>query len=260
MRPTTYRFPNTHLASLVLNHLHDGFKREGFYVHTLNRERGTYQVRKDAITIGIENTGRELVFEAAPADWFLVETEMREVIVGIEETLLALRQPFDHANILHVDIHVPRDPPGKPHKVFRPDAVVARLHGTTKDQVIMELLGALTSASGEDILDPWFVFNDVMSREAAMSTTLEDGIACPHARTIAVKRLLFAVGVKPDGVDFNAANGELSRFIVLVLSPEEAIGPYMEFIARLAVVFDKPGRAAILACETDDALMSHFTR
>jgi len=257
LRPMTYKFPNTHVTSLVLNHLRDGFKREGFYVHTLNREQGVYQVKKDSITIGIENTGRELVFEAAPGDWFLVETEMREVIVGIEETLQALRQPLDHAQILHGDIHNPQDPPGKPHRVFHPDAVVARLRGNTKEEVIMELLNALTSTS-DDLVDPFFAFDEVMRREAAMPTVLENGLACPHTRSVAVRHLMFAIGVKPEGIDFGAENGEPCKFIVLVLSPEDATGPYLEFIAQFAVVFDEPGRAAILACDNDAALMAHF--
>jgi len=95
-----YAFPTPQVAHLMLSHLLDAIRREGFFVHTLDHGRGVYQARKDAAVIGITFERDRISFEVDRRDVEFVKTAMGEVMAEIEETLKALRHPLDAAGIL----------------------------------------------------------------------------------------------------------------------------------------------------------------
>ncbi|MCL1857135.1 MAG: cation:proton antiporter [Kiritimatiellaeota bacterium] len=251
----TYRFPTPQMASLVLRQLMKSLRQEGFFVHTLNASEGLHQARKDKMVIGITKAGEGLVFDAPRHEWVFIETAMREVVAEIEETLKALRHPIDMANIRRADAEAAS--PGN-RASFTPTAVIVGLRGATKETVIEELLDALV-ATGK-LADKATALADVLRREASMSTGLSDGLACPHGRTRAVSELLSVVGTKPEGIDFQSADGEPSTVFTLVLSPENVVVPYMELMARISSVFDADGRRAALACATPAALLAALAK
>jgi len=79
----------------------------------------------------------------------------------------------------------------------------------------------------------------VFEREAKLSTALEGGLALPHARTDEVKSLLVAVGVKAEGVDFDAPDDEPARIIVLAISPATQPGPHIQLLAQVVKLLAK---------------------
>ena len=98
------------------------------------------------------------------------------------------------------------------------------------------------------VRDPDDARRAVLEREESMSTGMKFGVAIPHGRTDAVSRLVCAVGLKPDGVDFDSIDGQPSRIFVLTLSPRTAAAPHMEFMSMVGQALDERGRAALLAC------------
>lgn len=256
-----YAFPTPQVAQLMLSHLLDAIRREGFFVHTLDHGNGIYQVRKEAMVIGITFQKDRIEFEADQHEIGFVKTAMHEVMAEIEETLKALRHPLDAAGILKQEsLKGPQDIQGAADKMVRylkPETVVTTLKGETKEEVIIELLDLLVAAG--HLTDRQTALDAVIKRERAMSTGLKDGLACPHARTLAVQGLVCAVGVKPDGVDFQSADGKPSRIFTLVLCPEGATAPYLEFMAGVRAVLDERGRAAVLEAKTAGDLYRALT-
>ncbi len=100
-------------------------------------------------------------------------------------------------------------------------------------------------------------YAQVLQREAAMSTAVHSGIACPHARTAEVERLVCAVGLHPDGVPFGAPDGTPSRVIVLTLSPADQPSPYLEFISAVSgVLQDEANVKALEKCRTSGEMFA----
>ena len=84
-----------------------------------------------------------------------------------------------------------------------------------------------------------------------MSTGLRHGIACPHARTDAVERLICAVGLRNEGVDFHSMDELPSRVIILTLCPSANAAPYMEFMSSaLSVLHEERTLKELLSCRT----------
>ena len=141
---------------------------------------------------------------------------------------------------------------------LRPDCMQPRLAGTTKEEILRELVVVLDQRGL--VRDAAAAYEAVMARERQMSTALADGVAVPHGRTDAVDNLVCAVGVKRDGIDFGAADGRASRIFLLVLTPTEGADPYLQFVASAIGVLDPAGRRQVLLAQTPEDLYEVFVQ
>lgn len=101
-----------------------------------------------------------------------------------------------------------------------------------KPDVLRELVQILKDAGEIDDFDK--ALAAVQEREDKMSTGLEKGIAVPHAKTDAVSSLKLAIGIAPQGIDFNSMDKEPSRLFFLLLAPPGQSGPHVEALAEIA--------------------------
>jgi nitrogen PTS system EIIA component len=106
------------------------------------------------------------------------------------------------------------------------------LASTTKPEIIRELVTVLKDAGIVEDVDA--IVDAVLSREALCSTGLDRGIAVPHAKTNAVPDLTIAIGIAPDGVDYEALDGEESRIFFLILAPPDQSGPHVQALSEIA--------------------------
>ena len=112
------------------------------------------------------------------------------------------------------------------------DIIKIPLEAKTKPDVIKELVDVLKKAG--KIEDAESVFRAVMLRENMGSTGLEKGIAVPHAKTHKVSNLVLAIGISPEGVDFDSLDGEPSKLFFLLISTPQQAGPHIEALSEIA--------------------------
>jgi fructose-specific phosphotransferase system IIA component len=101
-----------------------------------------------------------------------------------------------------------------------------------KPDVLRELVQILKDAGEIDDFDT--ALKDVQIREDKMSTGLEKGIAVPHAKSEAVSNLKLAIGIAPEGIDFDSMDKEPSKLFFLLLAPPGQSGPHVEALAEIA--------------------------
>lgn len=101
-----------------------------------------------------------------------------------------------------------------------------------KPDVLRELVQILKDADEIDDFDT--VLDAVKAREDKMSTGLEKGIAVPHAKTDAVSSLKLAIGIAPEGIDFQAMDNEPSKLFFLLVAPPGQAGPHVEALSEIA--------------------------
>jgi fructose-specific phosphotransferase system IIA component len=106
------------------------------------------------------------------------------------------------------------------------------LESKDKPDVLRELVQKLKDA--EEINDVDSALKAVREREDKQSTGLTDGIAVPHAKTDAVSRLKLAIGIAPEGIDFDSVDKQPSKLIFLLLAPPGMSGPHVEALAEIA--------------------------
>jgi fructose-specific phosphotransferase system IIA component len=129
--------------------------------------------------------------------------------------------------------------------LISPEVVKVPLAATTKNGVIRELAQLLLDAGRIHVLES--VVDALLAREAMGSTGLELGIAVPHAKTSAVRRLTAAIGIAPRGVDFQSADGQPSRLFFLLLAPPDQSGPHIQALAEIARLAKSPTFLRLLA-------------
>jgi len=106
------------------------------------------------------------------------------------------------------------------------------LESKDKPEVLRELVRILKDADEIDDFDT--VLKAVQEREDKQSTGLEKGIAVPHAKTAAVSSMKLAIGIAPQGIDFDSLDRELSKLFFLLLAPPGQSGPHVEALAEIA--------------------------
>lgn len=106
------------------------------------------------------------------------------------------------------------------------------LVSTTKSDVLRELLNVLIA--GGILKDDGSIYSALLERENLGSTGLQDGIAVPHTKTPAVNDLQIAIGIAPDGIDFQALDGKPSRVFFLILAAPGQSGLHIEALSEIA--------------------------
>lgn len=76
----------------------------------------------------------------------------------------------------------------------------------------------------------------VWQRELTMPTGLPGRVAIPHARIEGLKSPMIALGISPEGVDFNSPDGRHARLIFMILTPVQDNGAQLEILASIAKV------------------------
>ncbi len=241
-------------AALVVRRVIEVLEDDGFSVHVLNRREQLYRFTRDEFVVVLQQTGAALVFTCTPRERNLVNTVMVEVAAGIEQNLRDVRRALDPV-VMQRQLHVgPNDGAQAGGNTLRaflsPEVLRPRLLSDTKAGAIEELLDLLYE--NNLINDRHEARRAVFAREQNLSTGLEHGIAIPHGRTDAVDRLVCAIGLKQEGIDFGSMDGRPARIVILVLAPQSSAAPQLQFISLISQMLSDQGRAALLTCDTPE--------
>ncbi|MDD4956802.1 MAG: cation:proton antiporter [Candidatus Omnitrophica bacterium] len=258
-----YTLPNPETTELILTKIVAAFESEGFFVHRITITDTLYQIRKNDIFFSMRQYPHELVFECSGDDTYLVHTVFYEVIAELEELIKNLESVSDKEKIAR-DIfgHTSSGSREKLnlYQIIKPLAVTTTLSGETKDEILAELVDLLVRAGELPMEKRDVVLKDLLEREATMSTGMQDGVALPHTKTMAVDHLISGVGVKKDGVEFDALDRKPAQIFVITLAPKANQEPYLQFMAEVTKVLINPeARKKILSCSTDKELFTTLT-
>ncbi len=117
-------------------------------------------------------------------------------------------------------------------ELISPEVVKVPLTARTKLEVLRELAEVLHAAGRVSEVEPLYLA--LAERESLGSTGLDGGIAVPHCRTDAVRGIVAAVGVSPDGVDFGSLDGGRSRLFFLLIAPPSETASHIAALAEIA--------------------------
>src|ERR1700730_10563568 len=120
---------------------------------------------------------------------------------------------------------------------FSEDAIKLQLEGTTKDEILRELIGLLKLEEKSDAM----LFKMLKRRENLGSTGIGRGIAIPHCRSLVVNKLRVAFGRKSDGLDFKAIDEKPVYFFFLIVAPPlEVSNQYLPVLGKISHFIKEP--------------------
>lgn len=113
------------------------------------------------------------------------------------------------------------------------------LEGYDKEEVLAEMIEILVRQ--DQIEDRNEALDALLDREDKGSTGIGEGLAIPHNRIDSIDEVAIALGVSPDGIEFDAIDGEPVHIVFMVIGSKEDVGLYMNILAEIAKLMQQPG-------------------
>jgi len=125
-------------------------------------------------------------------------------------------------------------------KLLSEDTIIFNLKGTTKEEIIREMVDLLVERGR--IKDRDEALRVILEREQKMSTGMQHGIAIPHGKTDTVDKLVTAMALKKEGVDFGSMDGKPSTIFIMTISSISRTGPHIQFLSEISQVLNDPDK------------------
>jgi len=129
----------------------------------------------------------------------------------------------------------------------------------TKEEVIGRMTDLLSRS--KKVTDADAFLNDVLAREELVSTGVGYGVAFPHAKSKAVRDVVFAFGRTTAAVDFGALDGNPVRLVFLIGAPKEQEPSrlYLNLMAHMSFLMkDEGNRELLLSTDSVDDVLGLF--
>jgi PTS system fructose-specific IIA component/PTS system nitrogen regulatory IIA component len=113
-------------------------------------------------------------------------------------------------------------------------AVTADLSADTKEAVIREMVQSLLEVGKVQPQEFESIIKAILKREELGSTGIGRGVAVPHTKHPSVERLVGAVAVSAEGVDFNSLDGEKVHLFFMLISPPDRPGDHLRALENVS--------------------------
>lgn len=113
------------------------------------------------------------------------------------------------------------------------DAVCINLKSNDKINVLYELVDILIKSGEINSSNREKIFNILLKREKLGSTSTGNGVAIPHGKSNLVKSVIIAIGLSPNGVDFNSIDGKKTYVFFLLIVPLSSVAPHLKVLVRV---------------------------
>jgi len=134
------------------------------------------------------------------------------------------------------------------------DHVLLGSTACSKRALVTEIAGLLPA------MDPDQVLELIMAREHLGSTGIGYGVAIPHSRMPDLLEPVIAMARHPEGIDFDAIDGQPVYIVVMLLVPDNDEGQHLELLAKLARLLQKSEfRQSIMAVDDAPAMSKLFS-
>ena len=118
--------------------------------------------------------------------------------------------------------------------LLKEEAILLNNSPKSKEAAIDVLVG-LHMAAG-NLSDKMEYKKGILAREEQGSTAIGEGIAIPHAKNTGVKQPGLAAMTVPDGVDYDALDGQPSNLFFMIAAPEKGGDVHLEVLSRLSTI------------------------
>src|ERR1044071_3182118 len=135
--------------------------------------------------------------------------------------------------------------------------VILGLRSRKMPNALREIIEFL--AQNGKIANPEVFFENVLAREEAHPSVVEDGVAFPHARTDLVDEIVVGIGRSRAGIPFGH-NGVRAQLIFVIGVPERLVNDYLICVGTLVrLVRDDAVRSALLHAQTQREFVDVLT-
>ena len=115
-----------------------------------------------------------------------------------------------------------------------PSAIVTDMQVTNKEGAIRGLVSALKVAGIVPAESEDSIVAAILKREELGSTGIGNGVAVPHTNHVSVSKLVAAIALTRDGVDFQSLDGGQVHILFLLVSPPDRPGDHLRGLENIS--------------------------
>ena len=114
------------------------------------------------------------------------------------------------------------------------EAIRTNLEADEKRAVIQAMAKSLAEAKKINEKDFDSIVQAILKREELGSTGIGRGVAVPHTKHASVKKLVGAVAVSHEGVDFDSLDGEKVYLFFMLISPHDRPSDHLRALENVS--------------------------
>lgn len=115
--------------------------------------------------------------------------------------------------------------------------LITFIDGKHSKENALKILVDLVKENSDALDETDNFFEKLLEREELGSTGIGQGIAIPHARSEKIKKIVVAIGLLENRIDFNSPDGEDVKLIILVGAPKGFNREYLSLVSELMRTF-----------------------
>ena len=149
--------------------------------------------------------------------------------------------------------------PMRPADILDASKIVLGIGRALSKKEVVNLLVA--TALGNNAPVRAALAEELLAREAKMTTGIGRGVAIPHTRAKEVERPVAALGVSREGVDFGAIDEEPVRIMFVFIMPETDPALHIKMLGEAVTLFgEQRVREAIIGAGSPQEVMEIIRR
>lgn len=261
---TDYPFPSNAIRELVSNQLISYFRDEDFFINIIEGENHIYHVRRQNTFFAFKYLDNTISFLTNENDIPYIKNIMYETLLDLNQTMEKLKdiiKPEELKKVLKTSSTQVETKKSNFQfaKILNKNCIITHLDANSKEEIIHSLVNLLNE--NNYLINEKDVFNSVLERENKMSTGLQNGIALPHGKTDAVKKMTMAVGLKPEGIDFQSLDSKPSKVFILVVSRKNTAEPHIQLLSEIGKkLHTEEAVNRLLKCENKEEIYNFFVK
>lgn len=124
----------------------------------------------------------------------------------------------------------------------------------TKDELLAHMVHTITENS-DAIQEENDFLKNILEREKIGTTAIGTGMAIPHARFAGAKKIVLAIYLLKNPLNFQAPDGEPVKLVIMIGAPQEQGKEYLSLISTIARAFrNSEYRNAVLSAKSSEEL------
>ena len=113
-------------------------------------------------------------------------------------------------------------------------ALIPEIPPGSKESAIRSMVSALRQAGSIKDSDEEGIVTAILKREELGSTGIGRGVAVPHTKHPSVDKLIAAIAVSKEGIDFASLDGEPVFVMFLLVSPPDRPGDHLRGLENIS--------------------------
>jgi PTS system fructose-specific IIA component/PTS system nitrogen regulatory IIA component len=113
-------------------------------------------------------------------------------------------------------------------------SIIPDLRVGSKEEAIRAMVSSLREAGSISAADEAGIVAAILKREELGSTGIGRGVAVPHTKHPSVDKLIAAIALSSDGVDFSSLDGEPVYIMFLLVSPPDRPGDHLRGLENIS--------------------------